>query len=369
MTYSKGLEGVIAAETAISNVEGDIGRLTYRGYRIEDLVQKQYEEVIWLVLFGELPVASETARLKSFLLQQGELSSQDLAVLRVLDRDLHPMRMLQGMVPVLQLPDVEFDGLDIEGSRGLAIIARLPMLIASYRQLQLGHELPANDDTEEYLPRFLGMYTGKSPLSEHVEILNVIQILQMEHSLNAGTFTSRVASSTLAPIESVISSAVGALFGILHGGADEAALNDAKRTGCPENARAFVEQLLKDKRKLMGMGHREYRVVDPRSNILKPMARKLCMGTEFENNFLTLSALEKEFNLAMKARGKDVWANLEFYKGAAYEAIGIPSHYFTSVFAMARSVGWLAHFIESRQDNRLIRPKAEYTGPAFRMIG
>lgn len=162
---------------------------------------------------------------------------------------------------------------------------------------------------------------------------------------------------------------MGALFGILHGGADEAALNDAKRTGCPENARVFVEQLLKDKLKLMGMGHREYRVVDPRSNILKPMAKKLCLGTEFENNFLTLSALEEEFNLAMKARGKDVWANLEFYKGAAYEAIGIPSHYFTSVFAMARSVGWLAHFIESRQDNRIIRPKAEYIGLAFREIG
>jgi citrate synthase len=167
----------------------------------------------------------------------------------------------------------------------------------------------------------------------------------------------------------VLSAAIGALFGILHGGADEAALNDAKRVGCPDQAGAFVEKLLAGKDKLMGMGHREYRVIDPRSKILKPLAEKLCVGTEFENNFRTLCALEKEFNLSMKAKGKEVWANLEFYKGAVFEAIGIPAHYFTSMFAMARAVGWLAHFIESRQDNRLIRPKVEYVGPEFRTMG
>ena len=316
-----------------------------------------------------MPHTGELEQLKTYLYQQRKLFEQDQVVLQAIDRDLHPMRMLQSMIPILHVPEIEFRGLDKEGSRGLAIIARLPALIAGFRQLQLGNAPPTGQEDSEYLFWFLHSFTGETPPPEHIEILRVVQILQMEHSLNAGTFTSRVTSSTLAPVESVFSAAIGALFGVLHGGADEAALKDAKLTGCPENAGAFVERLLANKGKLMGMGHREYRVIDPRANVLKPMADRLCMGTEFENDLLTLCALEKEFNLAMKARGKEIWANVDFYKGAAYEAIGIPSHYFTSLFAMSRMVGWLAHFIESRKDNRLIRPKAVYTGPDTREVG
>jgi citrate synthase len=162
----------------------------------------------------------------------------------------------------------------------------------------------------------------------------------------------------------VLSAAIGALFGRLHGGADEAALNDAKAVGSPDQAAAFIDQLLARKGKLMGMGHREYRLLDPRAAILKPLAEELCRGTEHELTYQTLAALEREFNDRMLAKGKAVWANLEFYKGPVYEALGIPAHFFTATFALSRAIGWLAHFVESRVDNRIIRPRAEYIGPA-----
>ena len=195
-----------------------------------------------------------------------------------------------------------------------------------------------------------------------------LQILQLEHSFNAGTCTCRVTASTLAPVESALSSAVGALYGKLHGGADEAALNEALKVGSPENAKAYVLDLLANKGRLMGMGHREYKKLDPRAALLKPMAETLCKGTKYENVFLTLKEIEKEFNAQMHKKGKEVWANLEFYKGPVNLAIGIPASYFTAGFAMARSVGWLAHFLESRQDNRIMRPSALYVGKDIRAL-
>lgn len=367
MTYSKGLEGVIAGKTAISHVDGDAGRLSYRGYVIEDLVKQDYITVMWLVLFGDLPDEEQRRRLESWLADNGSLHDKDVALLENLPADLHPMQMLQSMIPVLHLRGEAFGSLGEEGNKGLQIVAKLPALVAAFYRMQAEEPVPAYDAGLSYLGNFLFMFTGRQH-SEHEEILKVVQILQMEHSFNASTFTARCVASTLAPVESVMSAAVGALFGVLHGGADEAALNDAKKAGSPDKASAFVDELLANKRKLMGMGHREYKIVDPRSVILKPLAERLCRDTPTENTFRTLEALETAFNERMRERGKDVWANLEFYKGAVYEAIGIPSRYFTSVFAMSRAVGWLAHFMESRVDNRIIRPKADYVGEGPRRI-
>ena len=369
MNYSPGLEGVVAGETAISDVEGDIGRLSYRGYAIEELAPLPYLSVMWLVLFGELPTDEERADLDAYLKVHGRLKNNELAILNKMQKGLHPMRMLQAIIPLLDLDDEYlFDGLDSEASRGLQILARVPMLIAEFVHIQDGSKIPDTDNTESYLGNFLRVFTAAEVCAESEKILSVVQILQMEHSLNVGTFTSRVVSSTLAPVDSVFSAAVGALFGVLHGGADEAALNDAKRVGSPKASVQFIDELLESKGKLMGMGHREYRTVDPRSVILKPMAKNLCEGTEHENVFQTLVALELEFNRRMNLKGKDVWANVEFYKGAVYEALSIPSHYFTSMFTMARMVGWLAHFIEGRKNNKIIRPKANYIGHEARQL-
>jgi len=368
MTYSKGLEGVIVDETAVSNVEGDIGRLTYRGYPIEGLVKKDYLSVVWLVLFGEFPTGPEHKALADYFKAHGMTGAIDEKLLNSIDLQLHPMAMLQGMIPLLQLSSARFLDESPDVSEGLQIIAKLPTLIAVYHRRQEGKDMVRFDPGLDYLANFLTMFNGHQPDSEQVDVLSVTQILQMEHSFNAGTFASKCVSSTLASVKSVLAAGVGALSGELHGGADEAAVNIAKSVGSPDKAAAFVAELLAKKGKLMGMGHREYRVVDPRAGILKPMAKSLCRGTSAENLYETLEALELAFNAEMQAKGKDIWANVEYYKGAVFEALGIPANNFTALFAMARAVGWLAHFREDRQDNRIFRPKAQYTGAGYRDI-
>ena len=366
MSYAKGLEGVVVDETKVSNVEGEIGRLTYRGYPIEALVSQDYVTVMWLVLFGDLPSDGQRLSLETYLSLHGALSDSDVNLLRSLQSTLHPMAMLQGMIPLLQMSDVNFSSLDSDTSQGLQIVAKIPTLIAYYHRIQEGLPLIEFRPEMSYLESFLMMFNGQAAEEQSIEVLKVAQILQLEHSFNAGTFASKCVSSTLASINAVMAAGVGALSGELHGGADEAAVMAAREAASPENAKAFVSNLLARKGKLMGMGHREYKVVDPRALILKPMAESLCKGTPAENLYETLQALEIEFNAEMQARGKDLWANVEYYKGAVFVALGIPADNFTALFAMARSVGWLAHFIEDRQDNRIFRPKAEYTGQQYR---
>ena len=246
--------------------------------------------------------------------------------------------------------------------KGLVIIAKLPLLVAGFHQVMQGEPLRETDPSLGYHGNFLNLFSGKRASPEQVAILDVVQILQMEHSFNAGTFAGRVTASTLSPVECVISAAIGTLYGKLHGGADQAALEMAMEVGDPNAARAFVKESLKAKRKIMGMGHREYRTADPRAKILKPMAERLSKDAQFDLLLRTLEAIEQEFRREMKKQQKDLWANVDYYKGLVLYALGIPPRFFTSLFAMSRTVGYLAHFIESRQDNRIIRPKALYTG-------
>lgn len=369
--FSKGLEGVIVDQTSISNVEGDVGRLSYRGYPIEQLVTLSFTRVVWLVLFGELATAEQEQKLENFLKINGAVGTNELDCLTSLPRSLHSMRMLQSMIPILDTTPIgpqELPFTNPEGYRGLAVVAKIPTLLAAFYRLQQNDVIPPYNGGKKYLDNFLSMFHSQDASAAHVRSLEMLQILQLEHSFNAGTFTCRVTASTLAPIESALSAAVGTLYGKLHGGADEAALNEAIKVGSPANARAYVLDLLANKGRLMGMGHREYKKLDPRAAILKPMAEKLCTGTDYENVFLTLKEIETEFNAEMQKKGKEVRANLEFYKGPVNLAIGIPASYFTAGFAMARSVGWLAHFLESREDNKIMRPSALYIGPAIRSL-
>jgi citrate synthase len=373
MTYSKGLEGIIAGETAISLVEGDIGRLSYRGYAIEALVEQPYLAVMWLVLFGEWPSEQQVTRLDDYLSTHAPLTPREVKLLQNIDPTLHPMKMLQGMVPLL---DIDTDAYfydtsantNSDTSHGLQLLARMPTLIASYHRLRHNHPLVTVDPDASYLGRFLSQLTGKNPEPRHEHLLTVVQILQMEHSFNAGTFAARVTASTLASVDAVFGAAIGTLSGVLHGGADEAALRYALSVGRPEQVPAALDKLLSDGGKLMGMGHREYRTVDPRATILKPMAADLCRGTTSDITYQTLAAIEADFGDRMTFKGKLVKANLEFYKGVVYEALGISVENFTAVFALSRGVGWLAHLLESRVDNRIIRPSANYVGAAPRQL-
>ena len=368
---ARGLEGVVVDQTAISNVEGDCGRLSYRGYLIEDLVTRRYEDVVWLVIFGELPDDDQRQELESFLRANRELAGHETTILQAIPAGTHPMLMLQAMVPVLNLQAASGlpapAGLDGDGLEGLVLVAKLPTLIATYRAMQEGR-LPEKDETGTYNQYFLRHFLGREPGPEEIRIMDTAQILQMEHSFNAGTFAGRVTASTLAPLRSAVSSSIGTLYGPLHGGADEAALRTALEVGSPENADDFVMRKLAAKEKVMGMGHREYRTVDPRAKVLKPMAKDLCTGTEYARIYETLEAIEAAFRREMEKKGKQIWANVDFYKGAVYHALGIPEVWFTAMFALSRTVGYVAHFLESRADNKLIRPKAFYAGQDIRPL-
>ncbi len=364
-TYSAGLDNIVVGETAISNVEGGIGRLSYRGHPIEQLSERPFMQVAWLLLFGDIPSAQQEQQLAHFLMDHRDLNKNEKALIKAVPRETHPMSMLQGLVPLLDTTakqQYEFPNNTEDAYQGLVIAAKIPSLISAYRNLELGRDLPPSNRHLDPHSAFLKALHLHEPSDLQVATLDSAQILQMEHSFNAGTFAGRIALSTAAPIQSSISASIGTLYGKLHGGADEAALNIAGQVGSPEKAEAYVEQCLNSGGRIMGMGHREYRTVDPRAVILKPMAKKLCTDEDSANLMATLEAIEAACIKLLDKPDRKIRANVEFYKGAVFHALGIPSHYFTAMFAMARCFGYIAHCLEFRPQSRLIRPAAKYVG-------
>ena len=358
--FSADLAGVIVGETAISDVQGEAGILSYRGITITELVDKPFQDVVWLVVFGDWPSAQQAAQLLEYLITNSALSNGELGLLRGLPASLHPMLMLQGMVPLLDLPEAESLGLPLDAEQGLYIAAKMSGLIAAHYRLECDKDPLAAGSDKSFHDNFLTLFHGEAPQSDAVRMLDAAQILQMEHSFNAGTFAGRVCASTLAPIQSSISASIGTLYGRLHGGADQAALEMAMTIGSPDAAANYVADALARGEKIMGMGHREYRTVDPRALLLKPMAVTLCQKPESKQLLATLVAVEEACQAEFSARGKEIWANVEFYKGAVFHSLGIPTRDFTAMFAMARVYGYIAHFLEFRKDSRLIRPRARY---------
>ena len=361
--YSNDLAGIVVGDTAISDVQGEKGLLSYRGHDINELVDVPFLHVVWMVLFGEHHQAQEMTRLKTFMCRHSRLTHAEVELLRHVPRDLHPMLMLQGLVPLLSLPDDQAMDMERNAEHGLFLAAKITALIAAHYRLSQSKVVLAPTPGRLFHENFLTMFHGKAPTPEQVRMLNAAQILQMEHSFNCGTFAGRVCASTLAPIQSSISASIGTLFGKLHGGADQAALEMAMEIGSPDKAEAYVRDCLARKEKIMGMGHREYRTVDPRAKILKPMAVELCQEGESRNLLMTLVAVEEACQRAFAEQDKEIWANVEFYKGAVFHSLGIPTHFFTAMFAMSRVYGYIAHFLEFSKDSRLIRPRANYTGP------
>ncbi|MCP5165900.1 MAG: hypothetical protein H6991_06585 [Pseudomonadales bacterium] len=361
--YSADLAGIIVGDTAISNVQGEQGILSYRGLDINELVAMPFLHVVWLVLFGERHNTQQMSRLKTFMCKHSRLTHDEIELLRRVPPDLHPMLMLQGMVPLLQVPQKQAMDMELDAERGLFIAAKITALIAAHHRLAQKKVVLTPTPGLLFHENFLTMFHGSAPSAEQVKMLNAAQILQMEHSFNCGTFAGRVCASTLAPIQSSISASIGTLFGKLHGGADQAALEMAMAIGSPDKAEAYVRECLANKEKIMGMGHREYRTVDPRAKILKPMAVELCQDEESKNLLATLVAVEEACQREFAEQGKEIWANVEFYKGAVFHSLGIPTHYFTALFAMSRVYGYIAHFLEFSKNSRLIRPRANYTGP------
>lgn len=363
--YSPDLEGIVVGTTAISHVDGEAGTLSYRGVDINTWIRKPFAEVVWNLLFGSQGSEADIQRLHRFLTRHSELRSEEIALLKSLPPDLHPMLMLQATIPTLPanriISEQDFDA---TVAHGLLIAARMPALIAAWYRLQSGLEPIGNNDSLDFHEDFLTRFLGHAPSQQQIDTLTVTQILQLEHGYNASTFAGRVCASTQAPIPSILTASVATLFGVLHGGADQAALEMALHLGNPDRAKEFVAQTLARGERIMGMGHREYRTVDPRARVLKPMAEALCRGGEHETLIATLLAVEEACQELFAERGKLIHANVEYYKGAVFQALGIPPRFFTALFAMARVYGYLAHTIEFQQQPRLIRPRACYVAAA-----
>ena len=347
----RGLDGVVVDTTHVSNVDGAAGHLSYRGISVDELVDLPFSEVAVLVATGQMD-KDLAARLDVGV----DLASDEVEWVRSLDRRLHPMHVLQALIPILKT-DGPFETLEELGA-ALTIATKLPHVLALHLESQTGVSLhiPVRQDINGRFLDRIGVPDDE--LSRRA--FGVMQILQMEHSFNASTYAARVVASTLAPIQNALAAGVGTLHGILHGGADQAALETADRVGSASLAPDFVDRCLACGEKVMGMGHREYRVVDPRAKYAKTLARQITENTRHFETYRTLEAIEARFSERMAEKGRALHANIEFYKGVIFRALGLPNDYFTSMFAMARVYGYTAHILESRQDNKLIRPSARY---------
>jgi citrate synthase len=362
----KGLEGVVVDSTSTSLVDGEAGRLYYRGYPIERLVQHPFAAVAHLIVFGELPAAPRLREFEEFLWEAGRLPASLVAGIEQLSRlGAHPMATLQAIMPLLacESPNTSI-GRTPDEQEALVVAARLPTAHALLLALRTARTPTPYPQTRGYGERFLQLIHNRKPSAQAVSIFEQTQVLQIDHSFNASTFTARVVTSTLAPPASALAAAMGSLYGPLHGAADQGALEMAEEVGDPARADEFVAKCLAEGRLVMGMGHREYRVVDPRSKIVKGLAEQIAADVTQKQLIATLKAVDEAFVAQTAHKKRSLRANLEFYKGVVYLSLGLPKDFFTATFAIARIFGWSAHIVEQRKDNRIVRPAAHYIGPA-----
>ncbi len=374
--YLPGLEGVPATQSNISDLDGTRGILTYRGYRIGDLARRStFEETALLLLDGRLPTREELAAFDADLRRNRVVKYNIREIMKYLPATGHPMEMLQTAVASLGMfypGDECLTGGDVCGdlnyvhNMSVKIIARMATLVAMWEHVRNGYDpIPPRKDLG-YAENLLYMFNGEEPDPLLARIMDACLILHAEHTINASTFAALVAGSTLASPYLVIAAAIGTLAGPLHGGANQRVVEMLEEIGRPENVRAWLDGKLAKKAKIWGMGHREYKVKDPRATILQGMMRELMeqrggsMGPLFETALALEEACEE------KLAPKGVYPNVDFYSGILYKEMGIPPDQFTSIFAVARSAGWLAHWREQLKDNRIFRPTQVYTGESER---
>lgn len=365
VSYAKGLEGVIAGESRICKVDGENGRLYYYGYRIKDLAEKAtFEEVCYLLLYGELPNTQQLSDFSGRMRRSRELQPPVIQMIKDFPRSSHPMELLQSVISFLS----GYIDHKIEHSatcncrRTLHQIAQLPAVVAAFHRFKEGLEyIPPRSDLS-HGANFLWQLSGEEPDAQDGQIMDKCFILQAEHSFNASTFTARVVASTLSTCYCSISAAIGSLFGSLHGGANEKVMAMVEEIGRVDKVEAWMKKALAEKRKVMGMGHRVYKAMDPRAVIMEDFLVTLSKKYKDTSKLDILKEVQKIFRQTMEEKGKPIYPNVDFFSGAVYSFLGIPSNLFTPVFAISRSPGWLAHILEQRSDNRLFRPKALYNG-------
>jgi len=360
MTATKGLEGIVATTSSISSIID--GVLTYRGINIDELAEKaSFEEVAYLLWFGKLPNATELAQLQQQLGEAAAVPGAVIDQLKLFPKDANSMAVLRSAVSALALYDAEANDMSKEANirKAIRLQAQIPTVIAAYARIREGQEPIAPKANVSVAENFLYMLTGQTPERIAVEALDKALVLHADHELNASTFAARVTVATLSDIYSGVTSAIGALKGPLHGGANEAVMAMLEEVGTMENVEGYVARKLENKEKLMGFGHRVYKNGDPRAKHLQVMSKELGKITG-NLNWYEMSVKIEEIVTGQKG----LKPNVDFYSASVYTSLGIPRDLFTPIFAISRASGWTAHILEQYDNNRLIRPRAEYTGPA-----
>ncbi len=360
----KGLEGVVAATTRLCHLDGVQGRLAYQGYDIDDLARRaSFEEVAWLLWHGDLPQPAELEGFRKELGDARPLPPLMLKALKLLPRGMHPMRVLQTAVALLGAldPDAEDNSAEANRRKAVRLVAQMATLTAAFHRVRQGKRPVPPRPELPHAASFLHMVAGRKPRAVQVRAFDAALVLYAEHELNASTFTARTIASTLSDMHSAVSGALGALKGALHGGAGEAVMRTLQEVGRPDQAAAFTRQALAENRRLMGFGHRVYKAGDPRARILQELAEKACRQSGEAVWFDIAVRLHEAVN-----REKGLIPNVDFYSAPLFYALGLPVDLFVPVIAVSRIAGWTAHVLEQHADNRLIRPRAEYTGPAHR---
>ena len=362
-TLVPGLAGIPAAESSICFIDGQAGVLEYRGFRIEVLGEKAgFEEVAYLLWNGKLPTRTELEVFRSELRAARKFPAELRALIEAMPTSAHPMAAFQSAMAALGMFREKFDFKDVDSAHAacLEILACAPVVVAAFERHRQGKAIIDCDPGLDTAANFLWMINGEKPDAITTRTLDCALVLHAEHTMNASTFAARVVASTEADPYTTVASALGALYGPLHGGANERVLAQLRTIGGPDNVDSWLEGMLAKKAKVMGFGHRVYKVKDPRAHILQGLVRQVFDVHGSTPIYDTALALEQAMDAKVGTKG--IAPNVDFFSGIVYEKLGIPIDQFTPVFGIARISGYLAHFREQMEDNKLFRPGQIYTG-------
>jgi citrate synthase len=361
--YKPGLEGVPATQSNISYVDGKQGILEYRGINVEELCKhSNFLETSYLLIFGELPKETEITKFEYDVLHRRRIKYRIRDMIKCFPDNGHPMDALQACVAALGMfyPLADLQDADFIYGASTRLLAKIPTMVAAFNMMRLGNDPVIPRDDLSYAANFLYMLNEVEPDPIAARVFDICLILHAEHTVNASTFSALVTASTLTDAYTVLSSAIGTLSGPLHGGANEQVMRMLEEIGSVKNVRPYMERKLERKEKIMGFGHRVYKVKDPRATILQEQVKILF--DKFEHDPYYDIAVEMENVGREKLSERGIYPNVDFYSGLVYKKLGIPMDLFTPIFAIARVPGWLAHWKEQLADNRLFRPTQVYTG-------